>query len=183
MTTKNTHYTIDNPQVLIATLFSDGGAVKKTSIHPDALVHAREILAHTGLMLVETEHEVSLRTTPECATAILAARTEELKKDIGPAGLEIISIVLYGENPTRAAIDYIRGVNSSGSLRTLRMRGLLTREKKHGGTGFVYTPTVELLAHLGIACASELPAYDEIRASLRAFLDARGDEESESETL
>jgi len=59
----------------------------------------------------------------------------------------------------RSEIDYIRGVNSSYILRNMVMRGLVERISIPNNRSFVYRPTFELLAYLGISCVEELPNY------------------------
>ncbi|OGG57839.1 hypothetical protein A2853_00505 [Candidatus Kaiserbacteria bacterium RIFCSPHIGHO2_01_FULL_55_17] len=71
---------------------------------------------------------------------------------------------------TRARVDYIRGVNSSSTLRNLLARGLLERAgNPEDAREYLYRPTVETLAHLGITKSGELPEYDTIVRELAAF--------------
>jgi len=81
-----------------------------------------------------------------------------------------LAIVLYRGPSTRAQIDYIRGVNTSWTIRNLLTRGLLERTgNPEDGREYLYRPTVELLAHLGVRDYAELPNREEITAELKAF--------------
>src|SRR3989344_1841731 len=50
---------------------------------------------------------------------IVLLEKEELNKELSKASLETLSIILYKNGVSRAEIDYIRGVNSSFTLRAL----------------------------------------------------------------
>jgi len=123
-----------------------------------------------GIVLMDDGRMVELRTNPAEAASIEAMQKEELARDIGKAGLEVAAAVLYRGPLTRRDIDFIRGVNSSQSLRTLMMRGLVRRVDNRGS--FLYEPTTELLAHLGIASRAQLPEFDATLAKLKAAEDA-----------
>ncbi len=120
-----------------------------------------------GVVLVDDGITVELRTSPSVTSIIERLRKEEYSRDIGRAGLETLSAILYRGPLTRVEIDFIRGVNSSQILRTLLMRGLVrkTPHPRHQRS-FLYEPTTELLAHLGITHISDLPNYNETRGKL-----------------
>jgi len=122
----------------------------------------------TGLAIIETEREVALATSPQTTVAIKRAFEEQLQREIGEAGLEVLATLLYRGASRRSEIDYIRGVNTASTIRTLLGRGLIERTALDGRE-YVYQPTPELLAHLGVAHLEELPDYDTIRAELAAF--------------
>lgn len=128
-------------------------------------------LASRGLRLMRHEGELELRTAPEASDLIIRLTREELMRDLGKAGLETLSIILYKGPVKRSEIDYIRGVNSSFIVRNLLVRGLVERmaEKEGDKRGFLYGPTLDLLAHMGVAKRDDLPEYEKTRAELEAF--------------
>ncbi len=135
-----------------------------------ALTELKEKLKGTGLTLVQTELEVALAVAAETGDTVRAARAKDASRDIGDAGLEVIGILLYEGSSTRADIDYIRGVNSTSTLRALLSRGLIDRiGNPLDGREYLYQPTVELLAHLGVSTARELPEYATIASELATF--------------
>lgn len=169
---------------LEALLFSEGEPVsmKRLSslLHCDnvSLLKALEMLAEhlkdRGVTLVRTETEAALAIASIAEETVKKAQEAEIKGDIGDAGLEVLAILLYRGASTRADIDYIRGVNSTFSIRTLLIRGLVERIKNPTDSReFLYRPTVELLAHLGAREGKELPDYATIRTELAAFETAR----------
>lgn len=169
-----------------AFLFSEGGTltlrklaqlleVKEPQLQ-EALAALSTRLEGTGLTLIRTDTEVSLAVAKETSPAIQKAYERELGHEIGDAGLEVLSIVLYRGPSTRAQIDYIRGVNTSSSIRNLLARGLLERTgNPEDGREYLYRPTVELLSHLGVRDRTELPDYADIVAELKAFETQTGD--------
>jgi segregation and condensation protein B len=134
-----------------------------------ALVTLKERLAGGATRLIETETEIQLVTAPELAPVIEALRKNELKADIGKAGAETLAIILYQSPISRGEIDRIRGVNSSFILRNLQIRGLVERVVGDKGSGFRYTITPALLAHLGVTSKQELPDFARVTDALEKF--------------
>jgi segregation and condensation protein B len=133
-----------------------------------ALQTLQEARIRGAIVLVDDGVEVELRTGAHSAALIEKVRKEEYTREIGKAGLEALAAVLYRGPLTRSEIDFIRGVNSSQTLRTLTLRGLLRKVEGGGGkrASFTYEPSTELLAELGITRPQELPDYTEVRSKL-----------------
>ena len=135
-----------------------------------------------GIALVDDGHMLELLTSPAVAKVIEQVQKDENSRDIGKAGLEALAAILYRGPLTRAEIDFIRGVNSSQTLRTLTMRGLVRRiENPKDERSFLYEPTTELLSTLGLAVCSQVPEYESVRAKLEQLEAAYRAKESESE--
>ena len=129
-----------------------------------------QINASRGLVLVHKDNELMLGTSPEIAPLIEQLTREELTRDLGKAGLETLSIVLYKGPISRREIDNIRGVNSTFILRNLLIRGLV--EKITSPTdqrSFLYKPTMSLLAFMGLTKIEELPEYAAMRTQVEQF--------------
>jgi segregation and condensation protein B len=165
---------------LEAFLFAEGGANSRKKLtqllecKPEELTAAlqelRGKLDGRGITLVESETEVALAVAPSTQAALEDAFKKELGREIGDAGLEVMAILLYRGASTRAQIDYVRGVNSSTSLRSLLARGLVERiGNPDDAREYLYRPTTELLAYLGVGTAQELPSYATIADELAAF--------------
>ncbi|MEK7068249.1 MAG: SMC-Scp complex subunit ScpB [Patescibacteria group bacterium] len=126
-----------------------------------------------GTTLLDDGNTIELRAAPSAAALIERVRKDEYSRDIGRAGLEALSAVLYRGPLTRAEIDFIRGVNSSQTLRTRTLRGLLRRTPNpKDERSFLYEPTTELLAELGIASVKALPEYAAVRQKLQDLEEA-----------
>lgn len=174
-----------------ALLFAAGGPMRITALAQalgttegavrDGLETLRTRLRHGGLALVQTEDSVALTTNEITSPTIAAVRKASLEGDVGQAGLEVLAILLYRGPTARARIDYIRGVNSASTIRTLVARGLIERTKSRADAReVVYRPTTELLAHFGIERPSELPDYEEIQNTIATF-EQTVNEQDESE--
>lgn len=127
-------------------------------------------LKDRGISLVTNGDEVMLGTAKEMSGTIEQLTKEELIRDIGKAGLETLSIVLYQGPISRAEIDFIRGVNSQFILRNLLIRGLVERvENPKDARSFLYKTTLALLAHLGLSKQEDLPEYESVRNDILSF--------------
>ena len=167
-------------QRIEALLFSEGGPVTKKKLAQllesdaaaiqTAAAELSQSLHNRGVALIETETELALAIAPHMKDTVEKAYEKELGREIGDAGLEVLSIILYRGPSTRSRIDYIRGVNTSSTIRTLTARGLIERtQNPHDQREYLYRPTAELLAHLGVRNAEELPDYAKIASELAAF--------------
>ncbi len=126
-----------------------------------------------GVTLVDDGVEVELRVDTQNSALIEKIRKDEYSRDIGKAGLEALSAVLYRGPLTRSEIDFIRGVNSSQTLRTLTLRGLVRKvPNPKDERSFLYEPTTELLAQLGTSRQQDLPDYADVRQKLQQLEEA-----------
>lgn len=136
----------------------------------DALRDLSGKLEGRGISLIEKENEVSLVTAPSVAHLIEQYHTDELGKDIGKAAQETLAIIVYRGGASRREIEYIRGVNSSSIIRTLLIRGLIERAINHTDERvYIYKPTIELQAMLGVGALADLPQWKEVKAELDEF--------------
>ncbi len=136
----------------------------------DALADLRKKLTERGIALVENGNEVALLTSPEASALVEKFRKEEMSAELGRAALETLAIILYKNGATRRELEYVRGVNSTAILRTLLMRGLVSRTAdQKDDRVFRYEPTLELFSLLGISRAEELPEFAGIVSELGAF--------------
>lgn len=137
-----------------------------------------EKLSGRGIKILYKDDKVMLGTIPEMGELIETIIKEELSKDLGKAGLETLSIVLYRGPIVRSKIDYIRGVSSTFILRNLLVRGLVERvSNPEDQRSFLYKPTFELLSYLGISRVEDLPEYENVKKETEEFeIQKAGDE-------
>lgn len=141
----------------------------------------RRELAERGIVLLEHDGDVTLGTSQRASDIIEKLTKEELSRDLGKAGLETLSIILYQGPISRSDIDYVRGVNSQFILRNLMIRGLIERiDNPEDGRGFLYKPTLALIAHLGVTRVEELRDYDLVREEIKKFKNEKNSETSPS---
>ncbi len=146
-----------------------------------AVKNLREQLKGRGITLIEWEDDVTLGTAKEVSELIEGLTKEELSKDLGKAGLETLSIILYQGPISRADIDYIRGVNSQFILRNLLIRGLTERvDNPKDQRSFLYKPTLELLSFLGISKIEDLPDLALVKADIENFKIQKNDGQTQN---
>lgn len=179
----------DLPDKIEALLFALGRPLSRAELSnmlgadEAALAEALHALGarQGGVVLVDDGREAELRVSPASAHLIEKVRKEEYSRDIGKAGLEVLSAILYRGPLTRSEVDFIRGVNSSQTMRTLTLRGLIRKvPNPRDERSFLYEPTTELLSELGVTRPQDLPEYAEVRQKLQALEDAYRQKQSES---
>ncbi len=133
-----------------------------------AIENLKNNLKDRAITLIEKDDEILLSISKEHSLLIEKLQKEELNKDLSKASLETLSIVLYKNGVTRALIDYIRGVNSSFTLRALLIRGLIEKiPDPKDNRRYIYKPTFDLLSFMGINKIEELPDYDTIIENIK----------------
>jgi segregation and condensation protein B len=148
-----------------------------------ALEHIEQSLEDVGLVLIVNNDKYSLATAPELSDLVERMTKEDLNKDLSPASLETLSIIAYKGLVTKKEIEYIRGVNSSFSIRALLMRGLIERESSMLDERiFLYKPSTDVLRHLGITSLSSLPEWKSIQAEIHKIQEISTDSETDTET-
>ncbi|MEK7471352.1 MAG: SMC-Scp complex subunit ScpB [Patescibacteria group bacterium] len=146
--------------------FQDILKVSKEEIQT-AILNLKENLQNRGVALIENNNEITLGTAPEHSKLIEDLQKEELNKELSKASLETLSIILYKNGVSRAEIDYIRGVNSSFTLRALSIRGLIEKTTDvKDSRKYIYKPSFDLLSFMGVKSVEELPDYGEVNNSI-----------------
>lgn len=127
-------------------------------------------LAGRGIALIRKEHSAVLATNPKAQPFVSEIAREEFDRELTRAALETLSIILYKGPVTRSEIDFIRGVNSSFTVRNLMIRGLVERalNPKDART-YLYQPSMELLAFLGVESLENIPQYSEFRSKIDEY--------------
>ncbi len=137
-----------------------------------------------GIVVVSDGEHVSFGTHPNVSELIESLQKEELSRELGRAGLETLSIVLYKGPISRREIDHIRGVNSGFILRALLIRGLVERADPStslgAGRSYSYKATLKLLEYLGITRREDLPEYQTAFKKIEEFVKTEPTEQDES---
>jgi segregation and condensation protein B len=115
----------------------------------------------SGIHIIEHESGIQLVTKPEVSSVIEKLVKTEVSESLTPAVLETLSLVTYLAPVSKSSVEYIRGVNSSYTLRNLLIRGLIERvsHPKKANT-YLYRPTADLIRHLGITKKEDMPDFD-----------------------
>ena len=118
-----------------------------------------------GLQLVEVAGGYQLTTKPECAHWI--RRLDEIRtaSRLSRPALETLAIIAYKQPVTRSEIEEIRGVDTSGVVKTLLERRLvkITGRREAAGRPLLYGTTKEFLEYFGLRDLSGLPSLKEFK--------------------
>jgi segregation and condensation protein B len=116
-----------------------------------------------GFMLEQTAggYRFATRAEHESVLKKFFARKGESRLSI--AALETLAIIAYRQPITAPEVSDIRGVNSSGVLRTLLERRLIrvAGRKNVVGSPFLYRTAREFLVHFGLNDIRDLPRLEE----------------------
>lgn len=132
----------------------------------DGLLALEEELRRSerGLALVQDKNKVQLATKPEWSKILEGVTKQEFTEELTPAALETLAIISYAGPISRVDIEFIRGVNSSFTLRALLMRGLVERAvDPKRSNAYIYSASFDLLRHLGLSKNSDLPDYQKYK--------------------
>lgn len=161
---------------LEAILFAAGDAVPVSRLamaadaEPGQVAHALHgLAAHydqtgSGIQLVRMEDKVQLCTRPAYAAAVRRATESRRPPSLSAAALEVLTVVAYRQPVTRAYIEQLRGVDSSGTVASLLEKGLIEAcgHLDVPGRPMVFRTTDLFLRTFGISGLSELPSLPEL---------------------
>lgn len=109
-------------------------------------------------------------TPPQLDPYLRSFHGMQARQRLSQAALEVLSIIAHRQPVTLPEINYIRGTNSSGVVRTLLDRKLvrMAGRKKVVGKPFLYRTTKEFLVHFGLESIEDLPEPDVLIAEDQA---------------
>ncbi len=137
------------------------------ALPPDAIEAVLERLMdeyqQRGIRLLRHNDHVQLVSAPEAAAAVerfLGVQSGASR--LSNAALETLAIIAYKQPITRPGIEAIRGVDSSGAVRTLLQRGLIAEVGRLQAVGrpVLYGTTEEFLKQFGLQSVAQLPPME-----------------------
>ncbi|OHA00107.1 MAG: SMC-Scp complex subunit ScpB [Candidatus Sungbacteria bacterium RIFCSPLOWO2_12_FULL_41_11] len=130
----------------------------------DALSGLSADYENRGLNILRKEDEFQFGTNPANAELIEKLVKSEFTEDLTKAALETLTIIAYKGPLTRSEIEFIRGVNTSFTVRNLLLRGLIERiENPKDARSYIYKISFDFLKYLGVTSVDELPGYRELQ--------------------
>lgn len=117
---------------------------------------------HRGLTIIDIDEGYQLCSRPEYYTYIQEILGEQRRQALSNAAMETLAIIAYKQPITRTGIEYIRGVNSDGSVNRLVERNLIEEVGRLDAPGrpILYGTTLNFLRCFGIATLEDLPMVD-----------------------
>ena len=157
---------VSHEPVTVARLMSVVGTVSKAE-----MIQALGILKHDldqagrGLQLVQIAGGYRLVTKQEYAPWLKRLDKAKTAQKLSRSALESLAIIAYKQPLVRAEIEEIRGVETSGVLRTLCERKLvrIVGRKDVPGRPIMYGTTKFFLEHFGLQDLSQLPPLREFK--------------------
>ena len=118
----------------------------------------------SGIMADEAAGGVRLVTRPELHGWLRRFFETGGTARLSMAALETLAIIAYRQPVTSPEIQELRGVSSSGVLRTLLERRLIriSGRKEVVGKPFLYSTSREFLVHFGLKSLGDLPPLEEL---------------------
>jgi segregation and condensation protein B len=134
----------------------------------NAVMMLQNEYANRGFSLIKKEDMVEMVTNSENSQYVSELIKSEMQENLSQAALEVLSIVAYRSPISRVDIEAIRGVNSSYTLRSLLMRGLLERiDNPSDNRGYLYKVSFDFLKHLGVDGVEKLPDWETLSKDAR----------------
>ncbi|MXO96283.1 SMC-Scp complex subunit ScpB [Erythrobacter aquimaris] len=158
----------------------------------DALKSLGEAYSERGVHLVERGKHWHFETAPDLAH--LLRKEKEQVRRLSRAATEVLAIIAYHEPVSRAEIESIRGVQTSGGTLDVLMEAgwvKIAGRREVPGRPTIYATTPEFLDHFGLTSRRNLPGIAELKATglldpvddaFEALTDS-GDEQEEAEDV
>lgn len=117
-----------------------------------------------GWILQRHGRRIHLATAPRFADRVRLFLGLDREARLSSASLETLALVAYQQPVTRAEIEAVRGVDSSGVLAKLHARGLVEPVARLATVGnpIQYGTTAEFLNHFGLRSLADLPPLGHI---------------------
>lgn len=167
-------------QAVEAMLFASGKAVKPDVLAEILDVEKKDIISaidelkkilverKSGIQVIKVNESYQLATLEKFYSYICTMLDNRPKPTLSQAALEVLSIIAYNQNSTRAEIEKIRGVSSDSALNKLLEYNLVEEAGKMNAPGrpMMYRTTEEFLKMFGYTSLKDLPELPGLRESV-----------------
>lgn len=157
--------------VIEAILFSTGRVVKIKELMTILELSSDEVIKYVGeleedysksnrgLEIVRVEDGYQLASKKEYHDYLYPAFDKRITPTLSQASLEVLAILAYNPRSTKADIDMIRGVDSSGTMYRLLEYNLIEQSGKADlpGKPMTYKVTSDFLKMFGLKSLKDLP--------------------------
>lgn len=120
-----------------------------------------------GLRILQHGETVQLISAPEVATYVEKFLGAQSGSKLSAAALETLIVIAYRQPITRASVETVRGVDSSGVINTLQGRGLIEEVGRAESVGHpvLFGTTPEFLQQFGLKNLNDLPQVEGLSQS------------------
>ncbi len=113
-----------------------------------------------GIQILRLEDSFQMCSAPLYAEQVRNLLEIKHNAPLSQAALEVLAIVAYNQPVTKAFVEQIRGVDSSGVLNSLSQKALIEEQGRLElpGRPLLYGTTANFLRCMGISSLEELPS-------------------------
>ena len=142
------------------------------------LKELQEDYQSNNLQIVEVADGFQLCTRPEYSDWIRKFLKLDSSFKLSRAALDTLAIIAYKQPLTRAEVDEIRGVDSSGVVRTLLEKKIIAPagRKNVAGKPMMFRTTQKFLEYFGLRDLSEMPTLEDFNEELEGQVEPEQDE-------
>lgn len=167
-------------QAVEAMIFASGRPVSAKAISEILEVETKEIEEainvlkeklierNSGVQIIKVNDTYQFATLEKFYAYICKLLDNRPKPTLSQAALEVLSIVAYNQNTTRAEIERVRGVSSDSALNKLLEYNLVEEAGKMNAPGrpMMYKTTEDFLKMFGYTSLKDLPELPNIKEAL-----------------
>ena len=167
-------------QAVEAMIFASGRPVSAKAISEILEVETKEIEeainvlkeklleCNSGVQIIKVNDTYQFATLEKFYAYICKLLDNRPKPTLSQAALEVLSIVAYNQNTTRAEIERVRGVSSDSALNKLIEYNLVEEAGKMNAPGrpMMYKTTEDFLKMFGYTSLKDLPELPNIKEAL-----------------
>lgn len=169
-------------KIIEALLFASPEPLTQTKVNgvfdPDT-PNLKDVVAQLNLQYKKQDHAFEIKqiaggyqlvSCQEYEHFIRRMLNKSGRLTLSPAALDSLSIIAYKQPIGRYEVEAIRGVDSSGVLKTLLNRNLIKIKGRDSGPGrpLLYQTTDKFLQHFGLNRLSDMPKLKEITELMEA---------------
>lgn len=117
----------------------------------------------SGVHLLILENNLQFCTNPAYIAPVRAALDLRRNAPLSQAAMEVLAVIAYNQPVTKAFVEQVRGVDCSGVIGSLMLKGLVEERGRLElpGRPLLYGTTDGFLRCLNISSLSELPPLPE----------------------
>jgi segregation and condensation protein B len=150
------------PEPVTVAELSQGAGVNPEAVE-SALLELEQ-RSDRGWVVHQHGQTIQLTTAPRFAPYVRRFLRLDREVRLSTAALETLAIIGYQQPVTRAEVEAVRGVDSSGVISTLLTRGLIEIVGRVATPGmpFQYGTTPSFLLHFGLRSLADLPPLGQV---------------------
>ncbi len=142
-----------------------------------AILQLKDDYRDRGFVVLEKDDTWQLASNPANSAYAEDLIKSEYNQELSRSALETLAIICYKGPISRFDIDYLRGVNSSFTVRNLLMRGLIERvENPKDSRSHCYRATFDFLKHFGLTSMDQLPRFEEFNKQKIEIMGEKSDD-------